>query len=223
LSIDLAKAKAYVDSFVSKIEPSLAPGASLLPASVKDGKAYEAVVLCDVVRHLVEDEDYEPTLHGEPAITLRAKGGEIDKKHPHFVLTHPDRPTLEAFTDIEFTTMSYLIDRAPAPEGRSHYHELDVLVVEEGTAGRPTPEEIAIAVECKATAFEKWQLRAVLGVRRELGLLSEHKLTGFAKWPTATVPITPASCLMLYSTASSVVEYRHAASTYGVDLVHRPA
>ena len=223
MSIDVAAAKALVDGFVKTAAPTLAPGTSLLPANVTDGKAYEAVVLCDVLARLKALESYTPTLATGQTVTLRVQGGPIDPKYAHFDLTHPALPALRAYTDIEFTTMSYCRDRAPAPSRRSHRHELDVLVVDRDASGRPCPDRIRIAVECKATKFEKVQLRALLGVRRELGLLTASEPTGFAQWPRTTVPIAPPSCLMLYSTSSAVHEYRHAASTYGVDLVHLPA
>ncbi len=75
------------------------------------------------------------------------------------------------WTDVTFLTLSASHRHVlPTSAERCDYHELDVVVVPSGTEGRPTFEEIRIGVECKNLGYEKEMLRALLGVRRELGV-----------------------------------------------------
>jgi hypothetical protein len=93
-------------------------------------------------------------------------------------------------------------------------------MVPPGSKGRPRPAELLLAVECKATTYEKSLLREILGVRRELSLLTDSTPTSFTAWPRSDVPARPASCLLVYSTDSTVNQWQPAGDAFGIDFIH---
>lgn len=102
----------------------------------------------------------------------------------------------------------------------SGYHELDIAVVRFGARGRPLFNEIALGVECKATAvFNKSVVREVLGIRRELSFLAGMQPSALSQ-PTGvmqvTVPANPASELWLAYTDPKGDNYSASPSTFGV-------
>jgi len=102
------------------------------------------------------------------------------------------------------------------------YHELDILIVDAGSSGRPRYDQIWLGVECKNTGYGKELLREILGVRRELSLLTDAKFTRFQNWPRMTVPANPPSCLMVYSSDEDVMDYAAPGLMFGIDFVHEP-
>jgi hypothetical protein len=102
------------------------------------------------------------------------------------------------------------------------YHELDIIVVPSGMAGRPNFDSVRIGVECKNVGYTKEMLRALLGVRRELSLLQTPQPTGFTYWPRRMVPASPPSCLLTYSTSLRVQAFAPPGDAFGVDCVFEP-
>ena len=129
------------------------------------------------------------------------------------------RCVAEMWTDIEFVSLSHSI-RGGGPPERGEYHEVDIVVLEPGLAGRPPHDSIWLAVECKNTGYHKGLLKEILRIRRELSLWQDPLRTQFRKWPRATVPAKPASCLIVYSTDRAVLEYARPGEVFGIDFRH---
>jgi hypothetical protein len=198
-------------------------GRSVLPATVTAGKTYEAWVLCDVLEHLHRDEDFTITLMKSSLVRLKSAPGPINRGYAHFRLTRSGREDLEVWTDIEFIALSASYRRVGSSSAdRCDFHELDVVVVPAGLAGRPRFEDIRIGVECKNLAYQKDMLRGLLGVRRELSLLREPLATGFSAWPRRSVPAEPPSCLLAYGTDPGILDYAPPGETFGIDFVYEP-
>src|SRR5207248_2691578 len=124
--------------------------------------------------------------------------------------------------DVEFVAMSYARRAQGASLSRGDYHELDIVVVPAGIGGRPAHDELWLGVECKNTGYTKDLLRSILGVRRELSLLSHPRATRFSTWPRTAVPADPASCLLVYSSDAAVSSFADPGEVFGIDFVHLP-
>jgi hypothetical protein len=109
-----------------------------------------------------------------------------------------------------------------APLTLGDYHEIDVAIVAPNVSGRPQPTEIFLAAECKNTGYQKSLLREILGVRRELSLLDDPRATAFASWPRSSVPASPPSCIVVYSTDAQVLKYAAPGAYFGIDFFHEP-
>ena len=83
-------------------------------------------------------------------------------------------------------------------------------------------DELWLGIECKNTGYQKGLLKEILGIRRELSLLSNSKLTRFRVWPRTTVPADPASCLLVYSTDANVSDYAAPGEVFGIDFIYDP-
>lgn len=194
----------------------------MLPASLTTGKVYEAWVLCEVLRHLHLDEGYTVTLRRSTKITLKSSPGPINRAFPYFVLTRVGKAATEVWTDVEFLALSQSHKPAGQPVTQGDYHELDILAVPVGTTGRPPHTSVQLGVECKHTGYTKDLLRSILGVRRELSLLSRPLPTNFIRWPRSSVPAIPPSCLLVCSTDPRVPEYAAPGVVYRIDFFYLP-
>lgn len=220
---NITEAQKMIDDLLQGL-PQTARGQSLL-TTMQPGKVFELWALCEVIVALHNYERYSVEvrngLTGAP-LTLRASPGPIDRRFASIYLTRPGRRSLVAWTDVEFLTLSSVQARGWPAGDLSDRHELDIVIVPEGVYGYPTPDQVVLGVECKATAFSKDQLRAILGVRRELSLLSGPQRTEFDNWPARTVPATPASYLALYSRDRNISRYIAGPSHFGVGLGYLP-
>jgi hypothetical protein len=218
-----AEARARIDRVLSGYQRAQAqPVRSVLPVTVAAGKTYEAWVLCDVLERLHASERFDVRLVNGSKVVLKTGGGPINDDYAHFVLSNATGEVLEVWTDVDFLGLSAAArDVSEATARPCDYHELDIIVVERGVRGRPWHRDIRIAVECKDSAYDKHMLRAILGVRRELSLLTDPmQLTGFGSWPRRTVPADPASCLLVYSSDPSITRFQPPGDTFGIDFVH---
>ena len=92
--------------------------------------------------------------------------------------------------------------------------------MEPGQQGRPRHDSVWLGVECKNTGYQKGLLKEILGIRRELSLLSDNRSTKFSSWPRSLVPADPASCLLVYSTDADVMDYSAPGTVFGIDFVY---
>ena len=97
---------------------------------------------------------------------------------------------------------------------------MDLLIVEPGQQGRPPHDTVWLGVECKNTGYEKGLLKEILGIRRELSLLTDEKSTKFSSWSRSSVPADPPSCLLVYATDAGVLDYAAPGTVFGIDFVH---
>lgn len=215
------KAKQQIDAIMASYQQAAGMQQhGIFASNVLAGKVYEAWVLCEVLARLRFDEGCSITLHGPSKVHLKSSPGPINRGYSYFEVASGSE-VLEVWTDVEFLTLSYA-DRNPSWLSRGDFHELDIVAVPAGSAGRPAHDEIRIGVECKHTNYRKELLRAILGVRRELSLLSPSQPTGFTTWPAAKVPATPSSCVLVYCSRPSVVDYAEPGETFGIEFIHHP-
>jgi hypothetical protein len=218
-----AQARARIDKVLSDYQLAHGqPIRSVLPVTVAAGKTYEAWVLCDVLEHLRAAEGFDVQLVNGNKVVLKTGGGPINDSYAHFVLRKPTRDPLEVWTDVEFLGLSAASRGVSATIAQPcDYHELDIIVVDEGVRGRPWHRDIRVAVECKDSAYDKHMLRAILGVRRELSLLTApSQPTGFDRWPAREVPADPASCLLVYSSDPAITGFQPPGNTFGISFLH---
>ena len=198
-------------------------GQSIIPPRALKGKLYEIWVAIEVMRELHINEGYNPTLNRGSRLVLRNKGGAIDSRYTSFYLSHPTEADLELWTDIEFVAMSHTLLGPTAPLSRAFYHELDLVIVEAGTRGRPLHDQVVVAVECKNTSeFEKRMAREALGVRRELSFLTGSS-TRFRRWPYRNVNADHPSALLVYADDRNVVDFNGPGMLYGIRFEHLAA
>lgn len=195
--------------------------ASVLPLGLTSGKMYEAWVLCEVLDKLRRLEGYTPMLKAGRKVVLRSSPGPIDPRYSAFHLTKHGAQPLALYTDIEFLTLSHQVGHPRTPPHRGYYHELDIVCVPQSVTNRPTLNEVCLGVECKNTSFEKRHFREVLGVRRELGLLTAPMPTAFGTWPRSAVPSYPPSCLLVYCSQPNVLAFKRMGGVFGIDFYRR--
>jgi hypothetical protein len=200
---------------------SKAEATTLLPGSLTSGKLYEAHILSRLCEKLVVSEGCQLTLVGGTNVKLRTSPGPITARFPHIEVRRSGSLVGEVWTDIEFLSLSYS-HVAPRTPTQGHYHELDIVMVEPGATGRPAHDEILLGIECKNTGYAKSLLREILGVRRELSLLTSPQPTAFKHWPTTSVPAKPPSCLVVYSTDPAVANFSAPGKIFGIEFIHDP-
>ena len=211
---------------ITAIFQSLFPSAKpaeldLVPQSLTDGKLYEAYVLSAVSEKLVADEGFALTLVNGSNLQLKSSPGPINRRYPHIEASRAGSRTAEIWTDIEYLTLSYSKSGRTTPR-KGDYHELDIVMVDLGLAGRPGHDSVWLGVECKNTVYDKGLLKDILGVRRELSFITSTNNTNFRRWPRRTVPAEPASCLLVYSSEPEVLGYGDPGEFFGIDFFHEP-
>lgn len=219
--ISLAKAKSRIRSAFKNFSSTGAIG-SIIPPKANAGKLYEVIVLADLIERLTVQEGLNLAFVGGAKLYLRTSGGPIDPSYPHIEISRSGTLVARLFTDIEFLTLSATRAGKTSPLYYGDCHEVDLIIVDVGTTGYPTPDEIWLAVECKHTIYQKSLLRESLGVRRELSYLAEDQSTAFNNWPRATVPAFPPSCLMVCCSQLSVLDYATPGPTFGIDFEYIP-
>lgn len=216
------QAKSRFDALMASLPRGGASYSGSILATVVPGKIYEAWALGYLVQQFIAQESSTITLMNGSKLRLRSSGGGIDRSYSYLHVARPGRSTIELWTDIQFTGLSYARRGKPTPVGPCDHHELDIVAVPVGTTGRPRHDEIRLGVECKHTPFAKHMARAVLGVRRELSYLRDPVPTEFGAWLRDYVPAQPNSVLAVISSDSGVVKYQPAGSEFGVDFRHLP-
>lgn len=194
--------------------------ADLLSSSVTAGKLYEAFVLGSIAKNLVENEGCSILLINDNFINLKSGPGPINRSYPRLDVLKQGSKIAEIWTDIEFLSYSYCNSGMLQPPLKSQYHELDIAIVDSDLTGRPEVKNIWLAVECKNTSYSKSMLREILGVRRELSLLANYENTHFTQWPRQSVNANPPSCLMVFSTDISVLNYAAPGELFSIDFYH---
>lgn len=217
-----ASLKAKVTTALKKgIKASKSSISDLVPAEFTAGKIYEAYVLGLVCQNLKLKEGLVSTLVGASSLTLKSSPGPINSAYPHIEVTKQGRHVANIWTDVEFTALS------AARQGKKsltngEFHEMDIAVVSPNCHPRPYPNEVYLVVECKNTGYQKSLLREILGVRRELSLLTDSQPSFFSAWPRQDVPAEPPSCIAVFSSDPSVSKYQAPGHFFGIDFFHEP-
>ncbi len=197
----------------------------IIKAEEKGGKLYEAYSLAILCRNLKEKEGFRLVLSKGHKLYLKRGTGPINRNYPCIQAYKNDELVAEIWTDVCFLSQSYLRTssflRSAQPQ-YGDYHELDILMVDPGLESYPTPDQIWLGVECKNTGMKKGILKEILGVRRELSFISEECETKFSKWPQSKARSNPPSCLLLFSSDSSVKNYSCSGRFYDIKFIHEP-
>ncbi len=216
--MDKKTAKARIESIIRRFASASSPTAyNLVPLSFMPGKLYEAHVLSIVIEQLATQENFQITLINSRFVHLKSSAGPINRRYPHFELRR-NNMVAELWTDVEFTSLSYEQCGTFRPVQRGDYHELDIVMTDANVSGRPRHSQIWLGIECKNTGYSKGLLKEILGIRRELSLLTLPKSTQFLNWPRSRVPAEPPSCLMVFSTDAKVLDYSSPGEVFGIDF-----
>lgn len=205
----------------SGIKNSTASIANLVPGALTAGKLYEAYVLGLLCQRLQLHEGMQFTLVGGKKIRLKSSPGPINPNYPCIHVAKNGQHVATIWTDIEFVALSAHTSGATTFSS-GEYHEMDIALVSPKSHGRPKPDEIHLAVECKNTGYQKSLLREILGIRRELSLLQVAQPSFFNAWPRAQVPADPPSCIAVFSTDASVLKFAAPGAFFGIDFYHEP-
>lgn len=195
----------------------------LLGKATLQDKAYELVSLIEMMNELKKRRpSMEFTLSAGTSVVFRGKGGPIDrKKWPFINIVYNSRTVGEIWVDIEFISLSACNSKNLTGQLYAKCHELDVLIVEPGTNGRPHPHSIKLAIEAKHRPYSKQLLKELLGVRREMAMRTKHVNNHFAWW-TNTVPATPPSALISFCSCPNIKKYSYPESFWGIKMKHLP-
>lgn len=195
-----------------------------IPKSLAPGKMYEAYILSLIARELTRKEGLTLKLAAGSNLRLRCSPGPISRNYPHIdVFDSQGVKIAELWTDVEFLTLSYAQRGSPNPVEPGDHHELDILMVKPDLQGRPPHDSILLGVECKNTKYRKGLLREILGVRRELSLLTAQPVhTCFKYWPQISVRANPPSSLIVYTTSSDVRDYDTPGQVFGIEFFYEP-
>lgn len=219
---DVARIKGQITTILqthSGVSP--ARTANLLPTRSLQGKLYEAHVLATIIENLVLQEGLQITLVGGSILTLRQKGGQINRTYPYFKVWNGAILFGELFTDTYFTTISYQMRGAPARKTNGDYHELDIALIQPNLNGYPQHTDVILAVECKNTSIKKSIIRELLGFRRELAFYTGMMLpTHFTTFPTNQTKSNPNSVHMLYCSDNRINRYTVNCLEFGILLQH---
>jgi len=208
-------------AFATYTKTSSSTASTLIPDDVKAGKLYEAHVLACLARDLTTLEGLDLLLVQGSKIVLKGSPGPINPAYPHIEVRRHGLHVADLWTDVEISTLSFEQSGLLVP-ALGHYHELDIVMVDAGTTGRPKPRKLWLGVECKHTAYDKSLLRQILGVRRELSFLRGPQQSNFLKWPAALIPADPPSSLMVYCSSAAVLNYSAPGDVFGIHFVHEP-
>lgn len=189
---------------------------------LKAGKLYELYCVAEVVETLKRDYGYTLTFVGK-SIEFKMGPGKIHATDPHFDIANGTGSVIfKLYTDIEFMTLGMSLSGAV---GISTYHELDIAVVDAQATGRPQHDQIALGVECKSHAiFVKSILKEVLGLRRELALLTGASRSMLSQMAPSNllvdVPANPPSEYWLAFVAPNGRLYKHSPLAFGIAFKH---
>lgn len=203
------------------------PANAILKRVAIQDKAYELTALIATmkrIRHAKASTSFQ-LKHG-PTLYFRSGGGPIDRsKFSYIEVVESGIVVAELWVDIEFLAIS-----APPGTKSTHKghllglgHELDVVLVRPGTTGYPEPHEILIGVEAKNTPFTKALLKELLGVRREMAMLSRpQRLIAdewFVWWAT-DLPSHPPSGLVAFCSNANISKYDGPMRFWGIEMAH---
>jgi hypothetical protein len=223
--MDRVKAEAKIKAVFSKFGVLSMKIPSGTTSSV-DGKVYELYVLAELLDEL-NSRGFAITFSNPGGkLKFKAKGGYVIQSDPHFDLTAPNSASADyqVFVNVYFTTLGASRNASQSSSknhDKSDYHELDIGVFEYGQIDRPKHDKVAMAVECKAVGkFTKAITRGMLGLRRELSLLTDNKPSTMSLptyRPTLEVPAGPPSEVWLVTTDRRVSQYSASPRSFGIE------
>jgi hypothetical protein len=182
------------------------------------GKLYELFVLGRVISEL-KSRGFRFSFVGK-VLSLKQAPGKIQPSDGYFLGHHPGSSHLpfRLYTDLEVRTLGSLHS---STTDDSAYHEIDIVAVDEGVSGNPTPDDLLLGVECKSTAkFTKSIVKETLGIKREISLLcgdQPSRLALLACKSTPEVPSQPPVEYWLVYCDPKGNSYRESPKTFGIE------
>lgn len=169
MTLDQAKAKNAISTFFNTHKACMK--ATL--AKSTGGKIYELYCLAKTLEWLRSTYGVSIWLANGTVVNFKASPGNIDRSRSYFVVSKQGM-YLELHTDIQVQTLG--ASKTSGWVGRSGYHEIDLVLIDPNVSdgNMPRHSDVVLGVECKSNAkFEKGIVKQVLGIRRELSLLSQ--------------------------------------------------
>ncbi|SDX69230.1 hypothetical protein SAMN04488041_11220 [Sulfitobacter pontiacus] len=169
MTLDQGKAKNAISSFFKTHKACMK--ATL--AKSTGGKIYELYCLARTLEWLRSTYGVSIRLANGNVVHFKASPGNIDRFRSYFVVAKHGR-FFELHTDIQVQTLG--ASMIGGWIGKSGYHEIDLVLINPRVQNGDMPRhsDVVLGVECKSNAkFEKGIVKQVLGIRRELSLLSQ--------------------------------------------------
>ena len=189
---------------------------------VNKGKIYELYCLSRVVEQLKKYRCNISIQSRFRSIDFKASPGKIDRNKSYFTVRARNGVVFEIHTDIEIMTLGVAPGHSNlGRQDLSAYHEIDIVVIEQGLSERPRYDQLILGVECKADEnFGKSILKQVLGVRRELSFFTKKslpsKLAQAVGKPSPEVRAYPNSEYWLAYTDPKGDNYQISPATFGI-------
>jgi hypothetical protein len=208
-------AKQQIDQLIATYQSSVGPDDEC-PIDTTKGRMYELVVLGHLIDHLVK-RGFSFRFVGK-VLELKEKPSQIKATDAYFEGTHHRTGRMiKVYTDVEVRGLGCVIGGAT---DLSSYHEVDLVVVDPSTSGRPDPGEVLLGVECKSGAFGKSIIKEVLGVKRELSLLAHDRPSALSQISSGSVmvPSKPAIEFWLAHFDPKGQQYQDGPAFFGIDV-----
>jgi hypothetical protein len=182
---------------------------------LSNGKVYELFVLSHLLLRL-KKRGFTLGFNGQ-TLHFKAGPGRIKQTDPHFTV-RLGSAIWYIFVDIEFETLG---SERLSQHDLSRMHELDIIITST-TSGNPSFRDIALGIECKAVEnFGKHIIKEVLGIRRELSLLTAMQpstLSCASTLNNVDVPASPPSELILAFIDPKGLRYVASPKRFGIEL-----
>lgn len=195
--------------------------------SKENGKTYEIYCVTKLLEWIENRYDVVITYHGKRKMKFRSKGGCVDRgKYPYFVIKDKrSGGVVELHTNIEVRTLGSSIRKNKKPDN-SFMHEVDIVLIDKDVkcGDIPNHDQVYLGIECKEYAkLRKGVIREVLGVRRELSMLSRCQVISLdgvltSKGTTYTVPANPSSLYWLACIDDCADRYRGSPYAFGIEI-----
>lgn len=220
--------RVQVELEIKKLFALYGASQSNIPSGVSGhvkGKVYELFVLVRVIDYLRSHGFNISFSHPHQNVKFKSSPGLLHQSDPHFIARHSvTQRAFDIFLDVEFITLGTEMLGAESSDN-SFCHEIDIGVYEHGLDHqRPTHEDVALAVECKALAkLEKHVVRGILGLRRELSFLAESSPSTVAVAAgngAPEVPAWPPSEVWLCCTDPRINNYKVSTGAFGIQCLY---
>lgn len=225
MTLDQAKAKKAISKFFNIHKACMK--ATL--AKSTGGKIYELYCLAKTLEWLRSTYGVSIRLVNGNAVNFKASPGNIDRSRSYFKVAKRNK-VLELHTDIQVQTLG--ASMFGGSFGKSGYHEIDLVLIDPSVhdGDMPRNSDVVLGVECKSNAkFEKGIVKQVLGIRRELSLLSQPTLSeldrafGPATHLRGHIPFVnanPASLYWLSYIDQSGDDYAYSPGLFSIEFKH---
>lgn len=177
----------------------ITPAARKAAVARAQGKAYELQVLLHILQKM-GGHGYKLSCD-VPSGVLTFGGSPCRPNLPqhNWICAEMGANELQIWVSVQFRTLSHQLRDPPAQVKQADRHEIDVGVYRVLTGkSYPNLSQIVFAASCKSGGWNKAYVREALGLRRELGYLSDPN-TSLAQWYIKQVCSDPAIPLVLYS------------------------